>query len=256
MDIAVTRGVSPGLADCELTFLERAPIDVARAEEQHRAYEGLLEVRLPADSTLPDCCFVEDAALVFDEVAVVTRPGAPSRRRETEVVASALAAYRPIVPMRAPARLDGGDVLVVGRQVFVGLSARTDAEGLAALDRALRPFGYDVAPVGVRGCLHLKSAATALGEDALLVNPEWIDLAPLRAYECVPVDPAEPWAANVLRVRDVVVAASGFPRTRDRLRARGLGVREVDMSEFLKAEAGVTCKSLVFRRGGVNLPRP
>ena len=254
MDIAVTRGVSPALTSCELTFLDRAPIDMARAVDQHRAYEDLLEslglelVRLAADPALPDCCFVEDAALVFDEVAVVTRPGAPSRRPETAALARALAAHRPVVEMTAPARLDGGDVLVLDRRIFVGLSARTDAHGLAALEEAVRPFGYEVTPVAVRGCLHLKSAATSMGDGAVLVNPEWIDLAPLHGYECVSVDPAEPWAANVLRVRDSLVVPCGFPRTWELLRARGLDLREVDVSEFFKAEAGVTCKSLVFRR--------
>jgi len=254
MDIALTRDVSPALAACELTFLDREPIDVGRAAAQHHAYVAVLEglglevIRLPADPTLPDSCFVEDVALVFDEVAVLTRPGAPSRRPETAAVAQALAAHRPLVHLGAPARLDGGDVLVVGRQVFVGLSSRTDALGVRALERAVQPFGYEVSPIAVHGCLHLKSAATSLGGNAILVNPSWLDVGPLRAFERVAIDPSEPWAGNVLHVRDAIVAPGGFPRTLDRLRARGLDVHEVDVSEFFKAEAGVTCKSVIFRR--------
>jgi len=250
--VALTRGVSPAIAQCELTFLEREPIDYARAVAQHGAYVCLLEdlglrvVQLDADAGLPDCCFVEDIAIVLDEVAVLTRPGAPSRRGETAAVAAALDAYRPIVRLREPARIDGGDVLVLGRRLFVGLSNRTDPAGRQALADAVRPFGYEVVPVKVEGCLHLKTAVTAAGADVLLANPDWVDLAPFRGLETIDVAPEEPGAANVLRAGEAVVAAAGFPRTTDRLRARGLDVRTVDVSEFQKAEGGVTCKSLLF----------
>jgi dimethylargininase len=249
--VAVTRGVSPAIARCELTFLERAPIDYPRAVTQHTAYEQLLEdlgltvIRVDADDALPDCCFVEDIAIVLDEIAVLTRPGASSRRGETAAVAAALGAYRPIVRLDEPARIDGGDVLVLGRRLFVGLSNRTDAAGREALAEAVRPFDYEVVPVQMNGCLHLKTAVTAAA-DVLLVNPEWVDLAPLRGWERIDVAPGEPWAANVVAAGGAVVAAAGFPRTADRLRARGLDVRTVDVSEFQKAEGGVTCKSLLF----------
>ena len=250
--IAVTRGVSPAIARCELTFLERAPIDYPRAVAQHAAYERLLEdlglevVRIEADEALPDCCFVEDIAVVLDEVAVLTRPGAPSRRGETAAVAEALGAFRPIVRLDEPARIDGGDVLVLGRRLFVGLSNRTDAAGREALATAVRPFGYEVVPVRMEGCLHLKTAVTAAATDVLLVNPDWVDLAPFRGWDKVDVAPSEPWGANVIAVGGAVVAAAGFPRTAERLRARGLHVYTVDVSEFQKAEGGVTCKSLLF----------
>ena len=115
-----------------------------------------------------------------------------------------------------------------------------------ALAHALRPFDYEVVPVRMEGCLHLKTAVTAATPDILVVNPEWVDLAPFRGLETIDVDSEEPEAANVLSVGKAVVAAAGFPRTTDRLRARGLDVRTVDVSEFQKAEGGVTCKSLVF----------
>ena len=251
--LAITRGVSPALAQCELTFLAREPIDYQRAVEQHAAYErlledlGLLVEKIPADASLPDCCFVEDAAIVLDEVAVITRMGARSRRGETAAVAAALERHRPIVRLEEPARIDGGDVLVVGNRIFVGLSNRTDEAGRQALADAVGPYAYDVVAVGMRDCLHLKSAVTAASPDLLLVNSAWVDLEPLRGLETLDVAPGEPWAANVLQVRGSVVAAEGFPRTADRLRARGLEVRTVDVSEFQKAEGGLTCKSLLIQ---------
>lgn len=253
-DTALTREVSPSIARCELTFRPRQPIDYVRAVAQHHAYVALLQalglevVQLAGDPALPDCCFVEDVALVFDELAVVTRPGARSRRGETAAVEAALASFRPTVRLEAPARLDGGDVLVSGRRLFAGLSPRTDEAGLRALSAAVNRYGYEVTSVPLSGCLHLKTAVTPLAEDALLLNPAWVDPSAFAGHEVVAVDPREPLAANVLRVGDVIVAAEGFPRTLDRLRARGLDVRTVDVSEFQKAEAGVTCKSLVFRR--------
>lgn len=250
---ALTREVSPALADCELTFLDREPIDVGRAAAQHDAYcaalasLGVEVVRLPGDPGLPDCCFVEDTAVVLDEIAVLASMGAPSRRGEVAAVAGALARDREIVRIEPPALIDGGDVLLVGRRVFVGQSGRTDAAGARALAKALAPFGYEVVPLAVPGCLHLKSAATALDAETLLVNAGWIDLAPLSAYDLVHVDPAEPWAANVLAVAGRVLAHRGFPRTLERLAGRGYALHPVDVSEFLKAEAGVTCKSLIYK---------
>ncbi|HUG52106.1 MAG TPA: arginine deiminase-related protein [Vicinamibacteria bacterium] len=252
MPIALTRDVSPALARCELTFQPRVPIDYARAAEQHQAYLtllrslGLTVQRLAADPELPDCCFVEDAAVVLDEVAVVTRMGAASRRGESAAVAAALAPHRPLRFMAAPACLDGGDVLRVGRRLFVGLSSRTNAAGLATLREVAAPLGYEVLPVAVTGSLHLKSAMTALGDGAVLANPRWCDLGPVAGIEVVPVAEEEPHAANVLTIGTTLVAAAGFPRTVQRLRGRGWNVQEIEVSEFLKAEAGVTCKAIVF----------
>jgi dimethylargininase len=252
MRLALTRAVSPSLADCELTYVTREPIDYRRAVAQHRAYTDLLRelglsvVELAADPALPDCCFVEDVAVVLDEVAVLTRPGALSRRGETALVASALQPYRPLVRLEAPARLDGGDVLVLGKRILVGLSNRTDAAGLRAFEEAVRPHGYTVEAASMRGCLHLKTAVTVAAPDLVVLNPDWIDAGPLRGFDRVAVDAGEPWAANVVSVPGAVVAAAAFPSTAERLRARGLDVREVDVSEFQKAEGGVTCKSLLF----------
>jgi dimethylargininase len=251
--IAVMRGVPPTLADCELTFQAREPIDVDRAVAQHAAYAGLLRslglevVELPADPGLPDCCFVEDVAVVLDEVALLTLPGAASRRGEIAAVEAVLDRFRPLERTPLPATLKGGDVLRVGRTLFVGRSARTNEAGIARLAAVAEPLGYRVRPVSVTGCLHLKSAVTALDDERLLANPAWIDMAPLAGLGVVPVAPGEPGAANILRVGGLVIAHPGFPRTFDRIADLGYAVRPLDVSEFIKAEAALTCKSLLLR---------
>jgi dimethylargininase len=249
--VAITRAVSDGLAACELTFQERVPIDVEVSRAQHRAYEQALAgagyriERLDADATMPDSVFVEDMAVVFDEVAILTNPGAESRRREMPAIAAALAAHRPLQQIQPPATVDGGDVLVAGRTVYVGRSTRTNDAALVQFRRILAPFGYTVSGVDVRGCLHLKSAVTALADDMLLVNSEWIDASAFAGFSLIEVAPEEPSAANALRLADRIIAARAFPRTADRIAKRQLRVDLVDASELAKAEGAVTCCSLI-----------
>ena len=250
--VAITRAVSPALASCELTHLQRTTIDVERARQQHRAYEqaliaaGGMVQRLESGADMPDAVFIEDTAIVFDELALIARPGAVSRRRETAAVIDALAAYRPIVQIEVPGTVDGGDVLVVGREVFVGLSTRTNNAAVEQMRGALEPHGYAVHPVIVRGCLHLKSAVTALDAGTLLVNPNWIDTERFDRFTCIEVDPEEPSAANALRLPDRIVFPAAFPRTAERLVARGFRLAVVDASELAKAEGAVTCCSLIL----------
>jgi dimethylargininase len=245
--IAFTREVSPRLADCELTHVARGPVDVAAAREQHRRYEAALARlgcdvrRLPELPDAPDGVFVEDAAVVFAELAVVTRPGAESRRAEVVSVAAALAALRPLHFVHPPATLDGGDMLVLGRSVYVGASGRTNAAGIDRLRAILAPHDYTVTAVPLTGCLHLKTAATRVADGTLLVNRAWVDPAVFGDAEVIDVDPAEPFAANALLVGDAVVYPAAFPRTRERLERRGLRVETVEVSELAKAEGGVTC---------------
>jgi dimethylargininase len=235
--IAITRPVSPSIEQCELTHLAREPIDLARAEAQHAAYEALLEElgcvvrRLPLRADLPDSVFVEDTAIVTDSLGIITRPGAASRRPEVDDVETALRDHREIVRIEASGTLDGGDVLRVGDRWFVGRSARTNDEGI----RQLRRF-IPAEPVDFRGCLHLKSAVTAIDEERVVLNPAWVD----KLWPCVEVDPEEPFAANVLLL-DGTIIAGRYPRTNARLP----NVREVDASELAKAEGGVTCCSLI-----------
>jgi dimethylargininase len=250
--VALTREVSPSLARCELTHLSRQPIDLERARAQHAAYEDLLRSlgcavrRLPAAPDLPDAVFVEDTAVVLDELAVMTRPGAESRREEVRSVADELASHRALRAIADPGTLDGGDVLVIERSVFAGLSTRTNDEGVRQLAAALEPHGYTVRPLTVRSCLHLKTAVTRVAPGMVLLNPEWVDARAFGGFERIEVDPAEAWAANALAVGGSVVYAAGFPRTRERMVGRGLDVRAVDVSELAKAEGGVTCCSLVL----------
>lgn len=252
MLIAITRDVSPSLGDCQLTHVARTPIDVARADAQHRAYQrtlaslGCRVLTLEAEPSMPDAVFVEDVALVFDEVAVMTRPGAESRRGEGASVAELLARYRTLRGIEAPGTIDGGDVLRVGRTVYVGESARSNAAGVTQLQALIGEFGYHVKPVPIRGCLHLKSAVTAVRDDTLLLQPAWIDAASFPGFSIIEVDPEEEHAANILRIGGTAVMPACFPRTAQRLRDAGIDVVTVDVSELQKAEGATTCCSLVF----------
>jgi dimethylargininase len=249
---ALTRQVSPSFASCELTFLERQPIDVAKAILEHRNYEACLSelganvTSLPADPAFPDGVFVEDAAIVLDEVAIITRPGAESRRGETESIARALSDFRELRYIREPATLEGGDVLFVGRTLYVGLSRRTNREGVAQLADIVDLFGYQVVPVEVTGCLHLKSGACWAGGDVILANREWVDIEKFRDFRIIDVSEEEPSAADVLPIGGTLLVPSNFVRTGELLQAAGINVRPIDVSELQKAEAGVTCMSLLF----------
>lgn len=252
MKRAITRGVSDAIAQCELTHLDRIPIDVARARAQHAQYEAALEslgftlTRLPADPALPDCVFVEDTALVLDEVAVMTRPGAASRRPELAAIEAALAPYRPLLRLQAPAVLDGGDVLRVGRTLYVGQTPRTSAEGTSALAALLAPHGYRVVPVAVSGCLHLKTGVSQVAADTLLIHRGWVDPDAFPGLRLIDVDPAEPTGGNSLISGGTVLYPEAYPRTRDRLEKAGIRVMTVPADELAKAEGGLTCCSLLF----------
>ena len=253
MLMAITRAVSPSINACELTFHLRQEIDVARAAIQHQAYEeclrelGVRVISLAAEPDLPDAVFVEDAAIVVDEVAVMTLMGAVSRRTETESLARVLSEYRPIKFMQTPATLDGGDVMRIDRTLFVGATSRTNADGIDQLRDLLAPYGYEVKAVEVTGCLHLKSGCSYIGRNSILINRAGVDAAQLEGFELIDVPATEPNAANALLIDNVVILPASFPQTRAMLEERGHSVRTVDVSEFQKAEGGVTCKSLIFK---------
>ena len=260
--VALVREVSPRLADCVLTHLGRSAIDIDAAVRQHGAYcDRLADLgarieRIEPLPVAPDGVFVEDTAVVLDEVAVITRPGADSRLCETASVARALARYRALVPLADPARLDGGDVLAVGRILYVGRSGRTNAAGIAALSQAVAPFDYDVCPVAVDGCLHLKTACTFVPPCYLVANPQWVDPSQLQGLELVPVADDEPFAANTLTLGGVTLVGLGYPRTADRLAALGVVTHAIDVSELAKAEGALTCSSVLVpgsrRLGGAS----
>ena len=251
--IAITREVSPKIAECELTHLERQVIDVENARRQHQQYEDALAAlgcqvqRLPVEPDLPDSVFVEDAAIVLDELAVITRPGAESRQPETVSIARALQPYRKLAFIQPPGTLDGGDVLRVGKALYVGLSGRSNPAGIEQLRSILEPYGYSVQGVELHDCLHLKTAVTQVAEDTLLINPAWVDGSAFGKMKFIEVHPQEAFAANTVWIGDAVIHPAAFPLTRQRLEAAGIKVYVVDASELAKAEGGVTCCSLILR---------
>ena len=255
---AFTRAVSPRLAQCELTHLKRAPIDFETAAGQHDQYERAIEdagydlIRLPELPFHPDGVFVEDTALIIDNHAVITRPGAPSRADETGSTAEGLAGHFELHRIEH-GFLDGGDVLRIGRTLYVGRSTRTDTDGIVALLAVVRPLGFDVVEAKLRGCLHLKTGTTLAGPDAagrpvLLYCPASIDAAQFAGVEPLAIAPSEPAAANCVRAGNSLILPGGNPRTADLLGSLGFKVVEVDVSELQKAEAGVTCMSLIDDR--------
>jgi dimethylargininase len=249
---AITRAVSQSMNDCQLAFAERQPIDIGKAIAQHGQYEACLAslgigvVSLPALPGLPDAVFVEDPAIVLDEIAIMTRMGAESRRGESASLAEAIARFRPLRWITEPGTLEGGDVVRIGSTLFVGRSARSNDAGIAQLAGELAPLGYAVRAVEMRNCLHLKSACTYLGRDTLLANRDWVDLGPFGNVRVVDVAPEEPAAADVLAIGDTAIVPASFPETARILERAGWRVLPVDVSELQKAEAGVTCMSLIF----------
>lgn len=251
--MAITHLPSPNLQRGERTYVGHAPIDAALAARQHEAYREALRacgasiVTLDENRELPDCVFVEDTAIVLDEVAVIMSMGAESRRREPPAIEAAVRRYRPIERVTLPATIDGGDVVRARRALYVGASPRTNAAGIESLREIVKRFGYTVTAVPVRGCLHLKSACSALPDGRFLVNRDWIDVSPLPATSLVQVPASEAWAGDVLAIDSTIVASDAFPATIALLGGSGLDVIPVSISEFAKAEGGVTCMSLVFR---------
>ena len=246
--IAVTRAVPASLASCELTYQARVPIDVARARRQHAEYQRVLAqhgynvIELPEAPELADSVFVEDAAVVLDECAVIMRPGAESRRPEIPAIRAALAPFRELHEITEPATIDGGDVLVLGRRIFVGLSTRTNDAGVGQLRKIVGAYGYEVTPVPVDAALHLKSAVTAVADDLIVIDASALDPAIFGArYVEVSAE-----AANMLRLHDVVLCPPAAARFRAALDAEGLNVQVVENSELTKAEGALTCCSLIF----------
>ena len=251
----VTHVVSPALQECELTFIESEPISIVKAAEEHENYCTMLEkcgarvIRLTKNVSLPDSVFVEDPIIVFDELAVLASMGVESRRKECAAVEQFFRRYRHVERIRLPAKIEGGDVLKIGRCIYVGESPRTNAQGVRALREIIAPLGYEVTPVRVSGCLHLKTGCTALDDKTILMNPEWVDRAPFHGYRIIETPPAEPFGANVLRIHDTICMNAAFPETIALVRSLGYQVATTDMTEFTKAEAGLTCLSVPFFSG-------
>jgi dimethylargininase len=250
---AITRGVSTNIAACELTYRSRETIDVGKATLQLAQYCELLRkwdvnlMTIAASDAYPDCCFVQDTAVVLDEVCVIASMGAYTRQGEVSQVERLVAPFRRIRRIFPPATLDGGDVVRIGRRLFVGLSTRTNARGITALDRIVEPFGYTVVPVRVNGGLHLTTGCGVINEETVLLNPRWLDSCVFRGLRQLHVPEEEPWAANTIRVEGAVCLEEKAPRTIDLVQPFVESIDTLDISEFRKAEGSLSCLSLIFR---------
>jgi dimethylargininase len=250
--IAITRQVSPSINQCELTHIEREPIDYERTCAQHKQYEdalhslGLSVISLDAEPDLPDSVFVEDVALVLDECAIILNPGAASRHPEVASVEKALAPYRKIFRIQPPGTVDGGDILTVGRTVYVGISSRSTDDAIGQMKNILEPLSYQIRTVRVTGCLHLKSAVTQVGQDTLLINPKWVSKDAFPGMQFIEIDSSEPYAANAVLIDETIIYPSSFPKTQTKLQDAGIRMIIVDADELAKAEGAVTCCSLIF----------
>ncbi len=252
MTIAITRDVSSRFNECEITHIDRSPINVEVARAQHHEYVkalaslGCQVVELPSETDLPDSVFVEDTAFILTEVAVITRPGADSRKPETESIIRALSAHIPLVHVTEPGTVDGGDVLVLGKNIYIGISTRSNAEAVHQIQEMLKEYGYTVTAVEMHDCLHLKTAVTKVDDRTLLINPKWVDNSHFKGFEWIEVDPTEPFAANCLPVRGAIIYPTSFPKTQKRLEQKGHKLVTVNVAELAKAEGAVTCCSLII----------
>lgn len=253
MVIAITREISPRFNECEITHIERTPIDLDVARAQHHEYVNTLKklgctvLELPADMDLPDSVFVEDMAFILPEAAVITRPGADSRKPETESIIRALSPYLKLIHVREPATVDGGDVLVLGKDIYVGLSTRSNGEAIKQLNELLCEDGYRVTGVEMHDCLHLKSAVTRVDDKTLLIHKSWVEPHHFEKYDWIEVASSEPFAANCLPIGESIIFPTAFPKTCAKLEERGYKVVTVDVSELAKAEGAVTCCSLIIQ---------
>lgn len=251
---ALIGGVSRTINGCELTYRDREKIDYEKACAQLEDYRRLLSklkvqvLSLDAVDNYPDCCFVQDTAVVLDEICIIASMGAPSRRGETGAVEAVLSAYRPLRRIVAPATLDGGDVVQLGKRIFVGASRRTNARGIARLTELVEPFGYSVVPVNVNGGLHLTTGCGIVNDETVIVNPRWLDATAFKGVRQLHVAEEEPWAANTIRIDSTVCIERGAPRTMDQIQPYAGRVETLDISEFRKAEGSLSCLSLIFKR--------
>ena len=251
MKLAITRDVSPRFNECEITHIDRAPIDVSVAQSQHHGYVQALKelgyavLELPAEADLPDSVFVEDTAVILPDVALITKPGADSRKPETESITQALRPYRELVFIESPGSVDGGDVLVLGKNIYVGLSSRSNQNAIDQMHQKLGKYGYKIQGIETHDCLHLKTAVTRVDDKTLLINRKWVDVEYFEGLELIDVDASEPFAANCLPIGDAIIYPVAFPTTSAKLTARGYKIKPVVVDELAKAEGAVTCCSLI-----------
>jgi len=251
MRLAITRDVSPRFNECELTHIDRTPIDVQIAQSQHHGYVQALKdlgyavLELPAEVDLPDSVFVEDTAVILPDVALITNPGADSRKPETLSITQALRPYRELVFIESPGTIDGGDVLVLGKNIYVGLSTRSNQSAIDQMNEKLGKYGYKTQGVAMHDCLHLKTAVTRVDEKTLLINRKWVDVENFEGFDLIDVDTSEPFGANCLPVGEAIIFPVAFPKTSTKLMELGYKIKPVVVDELAKAEGAVTCCSLI-----------
>jgi dimethylargininase len=243
----------PGDSYINAISSRQMPIDVPLARAQHREYcqaiaeAGLAVETLPPDERFPDSCFMQDPAMVIRGQAVIARPGAPSRSGEEAAVAAWLEPRFPMARITAPGTLEGGDVLVLPGRTLVGQSGRTNGAGIDQLVKIMERRGVQVLPMPVMGYLHLLTAVSFLGQNMLLAMADLADYPALAGFDVIVVPEEEAYAANVLAMGESVIMPAGCPRVAEMLRARGLTVLPVPLSQFEAADGGATCLSLVWK---------
>lgn len=254
---AIVRKPNKAISECALTFLQRQPIDLEIMRRQHREYQRVLAensvrvIELPELAGYADSVFVEDTAVILPEMAIITKPGIASRVDETPSIAEVLQKFRPLVYIEAPGTLEGGDVLVADKTLFVGLSSRTNSQAIGQLHLHTQAFGYSIREVEVLHCLHLKTGCSFLGGNTVLLNPYWVSPRNFEGLKTIFVNPEEPFAANCLVVSNKILTPIRFSKTRKALEQLGFQVEGIEISEFQKAEAGLTCMSLIFHSSAV-----
>jgi len=251
--IALTHKVSPKINQCELSNLSRKTIDFPLAQRQHQHYcqtlikEGFRVIELTVNLDFPDSVFIEDTAVVLDEVAILCNMGIPSRAGEVQNIAPILANFQKVMNINPPGTLEGGDVLIVDKNIYVGLSSRTNREGVRQFEEIVQEFEYGISTIPIGDCLHLKSACTALDMETILINPEWIDPSYFTEYAVVEIEKNEPYAANCLNLNGNVYLPSAFPKTAEKIEKAGFPVNTINISELQKAEGALTCSSILFK---------
>jgi dimethylargininase len=251
--IILTRTPSNSLAQAQLTHLARVPINYELAKIQHQRYCTTLSQLvsdiqvLPALTEFPDSVFVEDVFISLPDVSILCRPGAKSRLGEVDAISTHVPNDRPAVRLESPARIDGGDVLVIGKKIFIGQSSRTNSVAIKVITEIVTPFGYSVTAVKVLGALHLKTAVTALSDDLLVMNSRWINTSVFSDWRRLCVADSEPFAGNILKIANTIFVQSTHIDTANAISAAGFQVQLIDISEFAKAEAGLTCMSVIIQ---------
>ena len=249
---ALVRGV-PNTFDRALVSGPRTTINVPLARAQHETYRrhltkaGYAVEQVPSSDDYPDCVFIEDVAVVIGSIAVIARPGAPSRRGEVPAVAGVLADRFDLIHIEEPATMDGGDVFVINDTVYAGLSSRTNRSGVDQLAVVAQEQGFDLVPVEISEVLHLKSAVLPIDDETVVVTPDTVDETSLEGLHILYEDEAERHGFSALPMLNgsVLVTASA-PRTAARVSAAGFEVKHLDVSEILAADGGLTCMSILF----------